>query len=62
MDRGGKIYMLNCRDQYEQFEAEKLGQRVAADHVVFQPALEADHRHDCCDGRDELKGLELQGR
>lgn len=54
--------MLNCRDQYEQFEAEKLGQRVAADHVVFQPALEADHRHDCCDGRDELKGLELQGR
>jgi hypothetical protein len=52
--------MLNGRDENEQFKAEEFGQCVAAGHVVFQPALEADHCHDSYDGCDELKGLELQ--
>lgn len=53
-------HVLEGGQDDKDLEGEQLGQRVAADHVVLESALEADHGEDGRDGGDELEGLELQ--
>ena len=50
--------MLQCADKHKQLETDKLGQGLAAGHVVSQAALEANYCDQRPDGHDEFEGLE----